>query len=79
MVAPMSLSAEEVKARRRELGLTQPDLVRISGVSRRSITRIESGERVSELVERVIAQALGLHFNGDASGTADGGSETPGT
>lgn len=77
MVAPMSLSAQDVRARRKALGLTQPDLARISGASRRSINRIEAGERVSRLVQQAIANALGLdHSNGDPSGVPKGASES---
>lgn len=44
--SPYKQIGEIVKARRKELGLTQTDLAQAAGVNRRSVRRLENGERM---------------------------------
>lgn len=50
-----------LRARRRELGITQEDLADVAGVSRKSVVDIEAGKPNAQLhIALRLAQALGL-------------------
>jgi len=55
--------ANEVRARRRELGLRQDDLADLAGVSERFVFALENGKQTVQL-DKVLAvlNALGLHL-----------------
>ena len=58
----MATIGENIKKARNKLGLTQDDLVRISGVKHTTLTKIESNVVVKPSVQTVakIAKALGV-------------------
>lgn len=55
--------AAELKARRKQLGLTQRDLAGLAGVSLRFVHDLESGKPSVQLTKLLdVANALGLEF-----------------
>jgi HTH-type transcriptional regulator/antitoxin HipB len=54
---------QEVRRRRRELGLDQHELSLVAGVSRRTVHAIEHGKPTIQLAALVaVIQAVGLHL-----------------
>jgi len=63
--------ADDVRRRRRELGLTQPQLADLAGVSERFVRALEAGKQSVQL-DRVqaVLEALGLELRAELRGTS---------
>ncbi|SDL14601.1 type II toxin-antitoxin system Y4mF family antitoxin [Tessaracoccus oleiagri] len=61
--------AHDVRRRRRELGLTQPQLADLAGVSERFVRALEAGKQSVQL-DRVqaVLEALGLELRAEVRG-----------
>lgn len=70
--------ASILKKRRKELGLTQAELAKKSGVSQQAISFIESGRNTpSEGTLRLLASALGFSVSGLLGETSSSSELTP--
>lgn len=58
---------EELTAIRKEGGLTQEEVAKLASVSRLTVLKWERGGRVRPRSAKAIRDALGRHFNLDAS------------
>jgi transcriptional regulator with XRE-family HTH domain len=58
---------EELTAIRKEMGLRQEDVAKMASVSRLTVLKWEKGGRVRPSSAKAIRDALGRHFNLDAS------------
>lgn len=54
--------AETLKARRKMLGLTQKDLSEISGISRATIVKYESGQHDPTQTVQILYRSMGLEL-----------------
>lgn len=54
--------AETLKARRKMLGLSQKDLSEISGISRATIVKYESGRHDPILTVQILLRSMGLEL-----------------
>lgn len=55
--------AEQIRVRRKELGLTQADLAELAGVSTRFVHELERAKQTVQLAKLIdVARALGLEL-----------------
>lgn len=69
----MGTLGENLKARRKELGLTQPEVEAASGIAQSNISRIERGEIPNPGIETLTALALALKTDVDALRAGESG------